>query len=170
MTPRRLLRALVRHSGRTLAVGAVAGVGWLAAAALGPLAVSRAVDALADDRTDAVAAWVGVLLALGALEAGCTALRHRQAITAYAGTTRLLVLDGAGSALDAVTVALSGRAVVVVAHRLATALAADRVVVLDGGRVVEQGPPADLLRSRGPFASLAAAAGIRSRAGTYGRQ
>ncbi len=47
-----------------------------------------------------------------------------------------------------------GRAVVTVAHRLSTAREADRVVVLDDGRIVEQGPPQDLIRQGGWFAAL----------------
>jgi ATP-binding cassette subfamily B protein len=41
-----------------------------------------------------------------------------------------------------------------VAHRLATAREADRVVVLDGGRIVEEGPPGDLIHQGGRFAAL----------------
>ena len=48
----------------------------------------------------------------------------------------------------------TGTAVLTVAHRLATAEEADVVLVLDGGRVVEQGPPAQLLAAGGPFAAL----------------
>ncbi|WHP17271.1 ABC transporter ATP-binding protein [Cellulomonas sp. ES6] len=56
--------------------------------------------------------------------------------------------DALDAALDAV---LGGRTAVVVAHRLDQAVRADRVVVLAGGRVVQQGPPAALLATAGPF-------------------
>lgn len=46
------------------------------------------------------------------------------------------------------------RAVLTVAHRLATARAADRVIVLDQGRIIEEGPPAELIRAGGRFAAL----------------
>jgi ATP-binding cassette subfamily B protein len=87
---RRLLRDQLRAHRRVLALGAVAGIGWQAAAALAPLALGRGVDALAAGDTGTWMWWAAALLALGVLEAGCTALRHRQAITAYVGTTRLL--------------------------------------------------------------------------------
>jgi ATP-binding cassette subfamily B protein len=44
--------------------------------------------------------------------------------------------------------------VLAVSHRLGLAARADRVVVLDGGRVVEQGPPAELLAAGGTYARL----------------
>jgi len=46
------------------------------------------------------------------------------------------------------------RAAITVAHRLSTARQADRVIVLDGGRIVEQGPPEELIRRGGRFAAL----------------
>jgi len=46
------------------------------------------------------------------------------------------------------------RAVVTVAHRLSTARKADRVVVLEKGRIVEEGPPEELVRRGGRFAAL----------------
>jgi ATP-binding cassette subfamily B protein len=52
------------------------------------------------------------------------------------------------------TVLRQGTAVVTVAHRLATAREADRVVVLDHGRIVEDGPPAELVARAGRFAAL----------------
>ena len=76
----------------------------------------------------------------------------------------VLLLDEATSALDAenerlVQVALErlmrGRTSLVVAHRLATVLKADRIVVLEEGQVVDQGPHEDLLRRGGLYAKLA---------------
>jgi ATP-binding cassette subfamily B protein len=76
----------------------------------------------------------------------------------------LLLLDEATSALDAenerlVQVALArlmhGRTSLVIAHRLATVLEADRIAVLEAGRVVEQGRHEDLLRRGGLYARLA---------------
>ena len=73
----------------------------------------------------------------------------------------ILILDEATNALDAVTErsfqrALAAyaqdRTVILVAHRLATIEDADHVVVLDGGRVVEQGSPATLLKAGRAFA------------------
>ena len=65
----------------------------------------------------------------------------------------LLLLDEATSALDAESERLvqdalarlmQGRTTIVIAHRLATVRAADRIVVMDGGRIVEQGPPSQI--------------------------
>ncbi len=76
---------------------------------------------------------------------------------------RVLLLDEATSALDNVTQSIVSDAVsgltitrIAVAHRLSTIMAADRVVVVNAGRVVEQGPPRDLVNSGGPFSVLAA--------------
>jgi ATP-binding cassette subfamily B protein len=80
----------------------------------------------------------------------------------------LLLLDEATAAVDnvseaefraALRSALRGddgrqRAAITVAHRLSTAREANRVVVLEGGRVVEQGPPEALIRQGGRFAAL----------------
>nr|KAG5707612.1 hypothetical protein BaRGS_030994 [Batillaria attramentaria] len=75
----------------------------------------------------------------------------------------VLILDEATSALDSqseakVQEALSnsrqGRTVLVIAHRLSTVEAADRVLVVDKGRVVEDGPPSYLLRLGGLYSAL----------------
>jgi ATP-binding cassette subfamily C protein len=59
------------------------------------------------------------------------------------------------AALDAATVAaVEGRTALVIAHRLSQAATADRIVVLDQGRVVEQGAHADLLTTNGLYATL----------------
>lgn len=75
----------------------------------------------------------------------------------------LVLLDEATAQLDAHTQALVGevifrlarqRCVILAAHRLSTVLRADHVVVLDAGRVVEQGAPQALLAAGGAFAAL----------------
>jgi ABC-type multidrug transport system ATPase subunit len=65
-------------------------------------------------------------------------------------------LDAASeqAVLDALDLADAGRTVVSVSHRLSLVARADRVVVLDGGRVVEQGPPGELLAADGAYARL----------------
>jgi ATP-binding cassette subfamily B protein len=77
----------------------------------------------------------------------------------------ILLLDEATSALDAeseraVQTALDtlmrGRTTLVIAHRLATIRAADRILVLDGGRIVEQGTHESLLADGALYAQLAA--------------
>lgn len=76
----------------------------------------------------------------------------------------VLLLDEATSALDAqseraVQTALEhlmeGRTTLVVAHRLATVLRADRIVVIDAGRIVAEGTHAELLAQHGLYAELA---------------
>jgi ATP-binding cassette subfamily B protein len=65
-------------------------------------------------------------------------------------------LDAASeqAVLDALDRAAEGRTVLSVSHRLSLAARADRVVVLDGGRVVEHGPGAELLAAGGAYARL----------------
>jgi ATP-binding cassette, subfamily B, bacterial MsbA len=92
--------------------------------------------------------------------------RQRLAIArAFLKSPSLLVLDEPTSALDAETERevqaglaelMEDRAVLVIAHRLATVRAADRIVVLEAGRVVEQGTWDELVARRGPFAALVA--------------
>ncbi|WET79386.1 ABC transporter ATP-binding protein [Amycolatopsis sp. QT-25] len=78
-----------------------------------------------------------------------------------------LVLDEATSLLDtgsarelerSLSAVLEGRTVIAIAHRLHTAAAADRVAVIEGGRVTELGSHAELLAAGGPYAALVAAA------------
>jgi ATP-binding cassette subfamily B protein len=76
----------------------------------------------------------------------------------------ILLLDEATSALDAenerlvqraLDEAMAGRTTLVIAHRLATVLKADRIVVMDEGHVVEEGVHADLVAKGGLYARLA---------------
>ncbi len=82
---------------------------------------------------------------------------------ALVGEPRILLLDEATSALDNVTQDIVMRAVmampgtrIAIAHRLSTIERADRVLVVDSGRIVEEGPPDVLRASGGHFARLAA--------------
>jgi ATP-binding cassette subfamily B protein len=75
----------------------------------------------------------------------------------------ILVLDEATSALDSesealiqdgMTLAMAGKTVIAIAHRLSTLARMDRIVVLDHGRVVEDGPHAELVAQGGAYASM----------------
>ena len=75
----------------------------------------------------------------------------------------LLVLDEATSAVDPATEVrinralnelTSGRTVVTIAHRMSTAEAADRVIVFDEARVVQDGPHGQLVREGGVYGRL----------------
>jgi ATP-binding cassette subfamily B multidrug efflux pump len=75
----------------------------------------------------------------------------------------ILVLDEATSALDSEVEAaiqeslkdlMTGKTVIAIAHRLSTIAAMDRLVIMDQGRIVEQGSHAELLRRGGLYAAL----------------
>ena len=75
----------------------------------------------------------------------------------------MLILDEPTSALDAETEAgllaaverlMRGRTTFIIAHRLTTVRRADRIVVLEQGRVVERGTPSELLAARGRYWGL----------------
>jgi ATP-binding cassette subfamily B protein len=82
---------------------------------------------------------------------------------AFLADPRVLILDEATSSLDlpserlvqrALRTLLRGRTAVIIAHRLSTVEIADRVLVVDAGRVIEDGPPSELRASEGRYGSL----------------
>jgi ATP-binding cassette subfamily B protein len=91
---------------------------------------------------------------------------QRQMITivrTLAANPRILILDEATSKLDAYSESLvqkaqeklfAGRTTVVIAHRLSTIANADRILVFDKGKLVEQGSHSELLEAKGIYESL----------------
>ncbi|MGI8809618.1 MAG: ABC transporter ATP-binding protein [Acidimicrobiales bacterium] len=82
---------------------------------------------------------------------------------AFLAAPQVLILDEASSSLDApherlvqdaLHTLLAGRTAVIIAHRLSTLDVADRVLVVDGGRIVEDGSPEELRAALGPFRRL----------------
>jgi len=82
---------------------------------------------------------------------------------AFLADPRVLILDEATASLDvpserlvqrALRTVLARRTAMIIAHRLTTVEIADRVIVLERGRVVEDGRPADLISGAGPYAAL----------------
>ena len=76
---------------------------------------------------------------------------------------QILILDEATSALDSVTeqriqraldTLARGRTCIIIAHRLSTVQGADRIAVIDGARICEQGTPAELIARDGEYAAL----------------
>ena len=75
----------------------------------------------------------------------------------------MLILDEATSALDSVTEAkiqsafdrlAKDRTTIIIAHRLSTVRGADRILVVENGRIVEEGPHEALLAKNGAYAAL----------------
>ena len=115
---------------------------------------------VADDINAMPMGWNTPLVDGGASLSG--GQRQRLALArALATQPRLLLLDEATSNLDAITeakvqsnIAGLGCTVIVIAHRLATVIDADRIVVMDTGKVVETGCHRDLVAAGGHYAQL----------------
>lgn len=82
---------------------------------------------------------------------------------AFLADPAVLILDEATSSLDipserlvqhALQTLLADRTAIIIAHRLSTVAIADRVLVMEAGRIVEDGPPAALIAGKGRFAKL----------------
>ena len=82
---------------------------------------------------------------------------------AFIAAPAVLVLDEATSLLDipserlvqeALHTILAGRTALIIAHRLSTVQIADRVIVIDRGQIIEDGPPAELLTTDGQYSAL----------------
>jgi len=96
--------------------------------------------------------------------------RQRIAIArALAGNPRILILDEATSALDYESEAtiqrnmreiVRGKTVLMIAHRLSTVRRADRILVMERGQIIEDGPHDDLVKAGGADAKLVAQAGL----------
>lgn len=124
-------------------------------AAAEAVGADRFIDALADGYDTDVAKRGG------RLSAG-----QRQLIAfarAFLADPAVLILDEATSSLDipserlvqrALATVLADRTAVVIAHRLSTVQSADRVLVLEHGRIVEDGPPDELVLGDGRYAAL----------------
>jgi len=130
-----------------------------------------------DDEIEAAARAIGAHEFIAALPDGYDTDVHQKGARLSAGQRQLvsfarafladpavLILDEATSSLDvpserlvqrALRTLLADRTAVIIAHRLTTVEIADRVIVVDDGRVVEDGAPADLVRAgEGRYASL----------------
>lgn len=129
-----------------------------------------------DDEVFAAARAVGLYDFIAALPDGFnTDVRRRggrlsagqRQLVAFArvflASPSVIVLDEATSSLDipserlvqsALETVLRGRTAIIIAHRLSTVAIADRVLVMESGRIVEDGTPDDLINSGGRFAAL----------------
>ncbi len=138
-------------------------------ASVSPEAVRRALSLVgAAEIIDALPGGIDTPLSSGRGVGAQLSAGQRQLLAlarALVWEPRVLLLDEATAAIDAASdasfraalrsaVLARGCGVLTVAHRLSTAREADRVVVLEHGRVVEDGPPEDLIRRGGRFAAL----------------
>ena len=116
--------------------------------ALAEVGVDLDLDAVVGHGADELSATHAQQLALTRLVLADPAIAILDEATAEAGSAGARLLEATAER------ALRGRTAIVVAHRLTQAVKADRVVVMDKGRVVEVGRHADLVAAGGPYATL----------------
>jgi ATP-binding cassette subfamily B protein len=129
-----------------------------------------------DEEVSAAVDRVGLAELIARLPHGLDTVVHERGQTLSAGERqllalgraflahpRVLVLDEATSSLDlqsetavehALDALLESRTAILIAHRLSTAQRADRIVVVDGGRIIEEGTHADLVAAEGRYAEM----------------
>ncbi len=129
-----------------------------------------------DDEVDAAVARVGLTEMIASLPHGLDTVVHERGQTlstgerqllalgrAFLAHPRILVLDEATSSLDlksetavehALDALLESRTAILIAHRLSTAQRADRIIVIDGGRIIEEGTHVDLVAAEGRYAEM----------------
>ena len=117
-------------------------------AALAEVGVDLELDAIVGHGADELSATHAQQLALTRLVLANPDIAILDEATAEAGSAGARVLERAADR------ALRGRTAVVIAHRLTQAVIADRVVMMDKGRVVEVGAHAELIKAGGPYAAL----------------
>ncbi|MGF7124658.1 ABC transporter ATP-binding protein [Rhodococcus sp. BE178] len=128
----------------TAALDAVGALAWVRA-------LDTGLDTVVGEGGHALTAAQAQELALARLVLADPPVAVLDEATAEAGSAGARELERAADA------ATRGRTTLVVAHRLTQAAAADRVVVLEHGRIVEQGTPAELVSAGGRYAQLWAA-------------
>ena len=133
-------------------------------------------DTITEGQVRRAAELAGLAEAIGALPQGYDTMigengsklsggeRQRISIArALLKNSPIVLLDEATASLDvenesqvqeALSNLLAGKTVIVIAHRMRTVMNADKIVVLDEGRVVEQGSPAELLEQNGLFSRM----------------
>ena len=128
--------------------------------------VRRAAQAVgADEFIQALPQGYGTMLGRGGVNLSTGQRQLVSFARVFLANPRVLILDEATASLDipseravqrALNTLLSGRTAFIIAHRLSTVLAADRVLVIDAGEVVEDGSPQALTAAGGRFATMRA--------------